>query len=148
MLLCRRLRFPMPRTWRCGRLLDVLGHHRGVLGRRGYALECAAAQVCREAGGRISTNVTMRDLDIPSPHGAVDGCRLEIIVDGLPLFDGAQLALDTTVVHRDGTAKRGASARDGAVLQDTRRRKEMTCPELNGAGGRASIVVLAAELGG
>ena len=58
-LLCRRLRFPIPlslRTFRCGRQLDSFGHHRaacqvaGVLGRRGFPLECAAAQVCREAG--------------------------------------------------------------------------------------------------
>ena len=40
-------------------LLDVFGHHRaacatvGVLGRRGFALESAAARVCREAGGRV-----------------------------------------------------------------------------------------------
>ena len=61
-LMTRRLRLPMPlssRSCRCGRLLDSLGHHRagcaeaGLLGRRGFALECSAAQVCREAGGRV-----------------------------------------------------------------------------------------------
>ena len=59
----------------------------------------------------------------------------------------AQLALDTTMVsplHRDGTAKRGTSFRGGAVLQEARR----TYPELNGARGRARLVVLAAEVGG
>ena len=93
----------------------------------------------------------MRDLDIPGPHAAMDGRRLEVIADGLPLFDGAQLALDTTMVsplHRDGTAKRGTSDRGGTVLQEARRRKERTYPELNGAGGRARLVVLAAEVGG
>ena len=58
-LMTRRLRLPMPlssRSCRCGRLLDSLGHHRagcveaGVLGRRGFALECSAAQVCRDEG--------------------------------------------------------------------------------------------------
>ena len=37
--------------------------------------------------------------------------RLEIVVDGLLLISGAQLAVDTTMVsplHRDGTARRGA----------------------------------------
>ena len=83
-------------------------------------------------------------------HAAMDGRRLEVIADGLPLFDGAQLALDTTMVsplHRDGTAKRGTSVRGGAVLQEARRRKERTYPELHGAGGRARLVVLAAEVG-
>ena len=118
-LLSRRLRLPMPlssRSCRCGRLLDSLGHHRagcaeaGVLGRRGFALECSAAQLCREAGGRVSTNVMMRDLDIPGPHAAMDGRRLEVIADGLPLFDGAQLALDTTMVsplHRERDREAG-----------------------------------------
>ena len=99
----------------------------------------------------MSTNVMMRDFDIPGPHAAVDGRRVEAIADGLPLFDGAQLALDTTMVsplHRDGTAKRGTSVRGGAVLQEARRRKERTYPELHGAGGRARLVVLAAEVGG
>ena len=70
--LCRRLRLPLPltsRNCRCGRRLDKFGHHRtafsraGVLGTRGYPLECAAAQVCREAGGRVTTNVLIRDLE-------------------------------------------------------------------------------------
>ena len=45
---------------RCGRQIDPFGHHRaacsraGVLGRRGYAVESAAARVCREAGARVT----------------------------------------------------------------------------------------------
>ena len=68
----------------------------------------SAAQ--RKAGGRVSTNVMMRDLDITCPHSAMDGRRCF----------GAQLAVDTTMVsslHRDGTAKRGTAIRGGAVLQ-------------------------------
>ncbi len=70
----------------------------------------------------------------PGPHAAMGGRRLEVIADGLPFVDGAQLALDTTMVsplHRDGTAKRGTSVRGGAVLQEARRRKERTYPELH-----------------
>ena len=58
------------RTCWCGRHLDCLGHHRascsrvGVLGRRGFALESAAARICVEAGARVSTNVFLRDLDL------------------------------------------------------------------------------------
>ena len=92
-LLLRRLWLPLPLascSCRCGRPLDVLGHHRaacsraGVLGSRNASLESAAARVCREAGGRVSTNVFLRDLDLPVAR--VDGRRLEVFVDGLPLF--------------------------------------------------------------
>ena len=71
-LLLRRLSLPLPptqRTCRCGRFLDSLGHHRAacatvaVLGRRGFALESAAARVCREAGARVTVNALLRDLE-------------------------------------------------------------------------------------
>ena len=106
--LLRRLQLPLPltvRACRCGLSLDVLGHHRaacahaGVLGKRGWALESVAARICREAGGRVTTNVLLRDLDLAFVGAAeADGRRLEIVVDGLPLFSGAQLAVDTTLV--------------------------------------------------
>ena len=35
----------------------------GVLGRRGFALESAAARVCREVGGRVRPNLLMREMD-------------------------------------------------------------------------------------
>ena len=37
----------------------------GVLGSRGFSLESAAARVCREAGAQVSTNLFVRDLDLP-----------------------------------------------------------------------------------
>ena len=58
------------RQCRCGRPLDACGHHRstcavaGVLGRRGYPLETAAAKVCRDAGARVRLNTMVRDLDL------------------------------------------------------------------------------------
>ena len=94
-LLLRRLWLSFPltsRTCRCGRPLDPRGHHRaacpraGVLGSRGFSVESAAARVCREAGARVSTNLFVRDLDLPvAPH---DARRLEVVADGLPLFGG------------------------------------------------------------
>ena len=60
--LLRRLWLPLPpssRNCRCGRLLDVFGHHRAACaedGRRSFALDLAAARVCREA--QISWFVT------------------------------------------------------------------------------------------
>ena len=89
------LRAILASTCRCGRQLDVFGHHRGFWGRRGFALECAAAQVCREAGARVATNVFVRDLDLGEFNG-LDGRRLEVIADGFPLWRGAQLAIDSS----------------------------------------------------
>ena len=159
LLLCRRLHLPLPlsmRTCRCGRQLDMFGHHRaacavaGVLGRRGFPLECAAVQICREAGARVTTNVHVRDMDL-AVFNNLDGRRLEVVADGLTLWHGAQLAIDTTLVsplHRDGSARARAADHNGAVLVQARRRKERTYPELSGEGGRARLVVLAAEVGG
>ena len=159
LFLCRRLHLPLPlshRTCRCGRQLDQFGHHRaacpeaGVLGKRGFPLECAAAQVCREGGARVSTNVFVRDMDL-AVHNGLDSRRLEVVADGLTLWRGAQLAIDTTMVsplRRDGTTRPRAANFDGAALEVARRRKEATYPELSGEGGRARLVVLAAEVGG
>ena len=80
---------------RCGQPFVSRGHHwgganAGVLGRRGFPLESCAARICREAGARVSQNIRVQDLDLlPVP---------EVVVDGLPLFHGAQLAIDTTMV--------------------------------------------------
>ena len=112
-------------------------------------MECAAAQVCREAGGRASTNVFVRDLDLAA-FNALDNRRVEVIADGLPLWHGAQLAIDTTLVsplRGDGSARGRAADHSGSALQ-ARRRKERTYPELAGDAGRARLVVLAAEVGG
>ena len=151
-LLQRRLRLPLPlsaRQCRCGRPLDTFGHHRaacaraGVLGRRGFAVESAGARICREAGGRVVANAMVRDFDLADPDPG-DRRRIEILADGLPLFGGAQLAVDTTLVsalHCDGSAH-------GAVLVAARRRKERTYPELANPRGSARLVVLAGEVGG
>ena len=76
--------WPLPRSLPCVRA--------GVLGKRG-SLESVATRICGEAGGRVSMNVFVRDLDLYLPNAA-DGRRL--VVDGLLLFGGAQSALDST----------------------------------------------------
>ena len=144
-LLQRRLALPLPlsnRTSRCGRPLDA--------GRRGFALESAAGRVCREAGERVATNQFVRDLDLGVPN-ANDDRRLEVVADGLPLFGGVQLAVDTTLVSAvrgDGEPVLGAAERDGVALRRARRRKEATYPELTRTGTRARLVVLGMEVGG
>ena len=152
LLLLRRLRLPLTlsaRWCRCGRPLDSLGHHQsacsraGVLGHRGHPMETVMTRICREAGARVRTNVMVRDLDLGA-FNRLDGRRLEIIADGLPLWRGAQLAVDTTLVSpikADGTARRHAARRNFIALEAARRAKERKHPELAGRGGRARLVV-------
>ena len=80
----------------------------------------------------------------------LDNRRLEVVPDGLPLFNGAQLAIDTTLVspiHGDGTPRRRTQDVNGVALQHARRNKEATCPELV-RRGRPRLVVLVGKLGG
>ena len=62
-----------------------------------YALESIPVRICREAGGLVYTNVFVCDLDLMGP-GVADGRRLEVVVNGLSLFGGSQIAVDTTLV--------------------------------------------------
>ena len=76
---------------------------------------------------------------------------LEVVADGLSLWQGAQLAIDTTMVsplRRDGSARPGAANANGVALAEARRRKEHAHLELSGEGGRARLVVLGVEVGG
>ena len=61
--------------------------------------------------------------------GVADRRRLVVVVDGLPLRGGSQLAVDTTMVcalHEDGTFRQHAAERDGVALQAANRRKVAT----------------------
>ena len=158
-LLLRRLGLLLPltaRNCRCGRPLDSCGQHRaacaraGVLGRRGFAVESAAGRICREAGRRVTMNIMVRDLDLEQLQGPA-GRRLEVVADGLPLFGGAQLAIDMTLVsalRSDGSVRRHAADFDGVALEAACRRRARTYPELVGPHCRARLVVLAVEVGG
>ena len=129
-------------------IIVQLAGTRGFRG-EGSGLSSQQARVCREAGARVRTNTFIRDMDL-GMHDTFDGRRLEVLADGLPLHGGAQLAIDTTMVsplHRNGVALRGAASRPGVALKLARRRKELTYPELASDGGRARLVVLAAEVG-
>ena len=90
---------------RCGGALDVCGDHHtacpGVLGPRGVPLERAAARVCREAGARVANNVLLREMNLDVPLAR----RIEVLANGLPLYQGAQVAVDTTLSI---TPERGA----------------------------------------
>ena len=85
--------FPSPCLPPMWRQLDMFGHYRaawvvaGVLGRRGFPLEYAAVQICREAGARVTTNVHVRDMDF-AVFNNLDGRRLEVVADGPTLGMG------------------------------------------------------------
>ena len=102
--LLRRLRLPLPlapRACACRRPLDVLGDHpaacatAGVLASRTIPLERALARVCREAGARVARNVRLADMNLDVP--VQDARRIEVVCNGLPLWHGEQLAVDSSV---------------------------------------------------
>lgn len=84
-----------------------------------------------------------------SATGTSDRCETDR--DGLPLFHGAQLAVDTTLVcalKRNGQPRPRAADYDGAACQAARKKKTRTYPELSREDVRARLVVLALEVGG
>ena len=158
LLLPRRLRLTLPldrRRCKCGGQLDALGDHRsacatvGKLARRAVPLERAWARVCREAGARVLENYFLRELSLEGLSDT-DGRRLEVVADNLPLWNGAQLGVDATLVspvRRNGTAYPRAAAEDGVRLTAARKRKEQKYPELLHTR-RCKLVVVAMEVGG
>ena len=61
-----------------------------------------------------------------------DDRRIEVIANGLPLWGGAQLAVDTTLVSpltRAGHLRMRGGQYRGTALRDARRNKERTYPE-------------------
>ena len=156
-LLLRRLRLPLPLTaafHRCRHRQDEFGDHlaacprSGVLRARGAPLERAAARVCREAGATVATNVLVRDLNVAPCRQ--DDRRIEVIANGLPLWGGVQVAVDTTLVSpltAAGEPRRESRRTAGAALRHARRAKERTYPELCNSG-RCRLVVLGIETGG
>ena len=157
-LLLRRLRLPLalcPRTCRCGRSLGPLGDHRaacatsGVLPTRALPLEHALARVCREAGARVARNVRVADMNIDVPVS--DARRIEVVCNGLPLWHGAQLAVDATLVSpltRKGQPQPAADAQPGVALaRAAQRKRRHTYPELLRAR-RCRLVVFGIETGG
>ena len=96
----------------------------------------------------MSTNVLVRDLNTGATRH--DERRIEVIANGLPLWNGSQLAVDTTLVSlltSTGQPRRHQGQCQGAALRLARRAKERTYPELLGHG-RSRLVVLGLEIGG
>ncbi len=65
-------------------------------------------------------NQLLRDLNVPIRPGAGNVKRIEVICNGLPLWGGAQLAVDTTLVSalgRDGQPRDGPGDDAGKALR-------------------------------
>ena len=86
----------------------------GRLRTRAVAPERTLARVCREAGAIVRTNVKLRDMNIAVR--ADDERCIEVVASGLPLFHGAQLAVDITLrcaLTSRGEPRTGAAREDG-----------------------------------
>ena len=73
-----------------------------------------------------------------------------MVANGVPLYRGAQMAVDTTLVspiRRNGQPHPRAAREAGVALEKARSRKEAVYPELLNAR-RCKLVVLAMEVGG
>ena len=95
-------------------------------------------------------NVFVRDVDLHD-FNRLDGRRLEVVVDVFPLWNGAQLATDTTMVspvRRDGTARAGTATTDVKALDIARSQQARKYSELSGEKGRERLVVRGTEVGG
>ena len=102
-----------------------------------------------KGGARVTTNTRLADLNIQTLSRA-DDRRIEVIANGLPMWGGSQLAVDTTLVSpltRSGEPRSRGGTYAGAALQDARRNKERTYPELL-QNRRCRLVVLGIEIGG
>ena len=98
--------------------------------------------VCREAGARVDMNIDVL---------VSDARRIEVVCNGLPLWHGAQLAVDATLVSpltRDGQPQPAADAQPGVALaRAAHRKRRHTYPELLRAR-RCRLVVFGIETGG
>ena len=63
-----------------------------MLGGRGWVVEHAVARICPEAGGRVTTNVLVKELDV-GPHGD-DARKLEVVADGSLMFQFLDTSCD------------------------------------------------------
>lgn len=157
-LLQRRLRAPLscgPSRCRCGLTLDPHGDHRaacattGVLRARAAPIERAVARICREAGARVAVNVPLSRMNLAVP--VTDARQIEVLANDLPLWHGAQLAVDVTLVSplgRTGQVRHASDANPGAaILAASQRKREHTYPEFSGSR-RCHLLILGLEVGG
>ena len=133
-LVFERLGLPLDVTearGECGGAVDLQGRHRaacprsGRLRTRAVGPERTLARVCREAGATVRWQAKLRDVNVTV--SANDEGAIEVLASGLPLFQGAQLAVDITirsVLTATGAAGPNTSHTVGAALLHARKEKE------------------------
>ena len=95
---------------------------------RGFALESAVARICREAGGRVAANLLVRNMDLGLPRAGDNRC-LEVVVDGLPLYGGAQL-LHSRAMESQGEEPQTVTAWPLQQLTETRKEHTLSWLDL------------------
>ena len=90
--------------------------------------------------------MNIMNIDVP----VSDDRRIEVVANGLPMWHGAQQAVDATIVSpvtRAGDAQPGADVHPGRAVDGARRKRHQTYPELVRAR-RCRLVVVGVEVGG
>ena len=88
--------------------------------------ERTLARICREAGATVRMNTKLRDMNVTVE--ANDERAIEVLATGLPLHQGAQLAVDITLrsaLTATGLATPGAAHIDGT--EPTKRGNAPNC---------------------
>ena len=112
-------------------------------------MERMLAQILREGGARVRFNQFVRDLNVPAVS-IQDQRRIEVIAEGLSLYRGKQIAIDTTLVSplsSEGAPRFQSNLYDAAAIQDAVRRKRQVYSDVF-AARRCHLLVAAIETGG
>ena len=108
--------------------------------------DAGSARICREAGGRVRTNVLVRAWICPNQGGGCTevGSRSGRSATSWGSSTSSEHHFGVRIV--DGTPRRNAALEDGVALKAAKRKKVRAYPEL--VNSRAQLVVLAVEVGG
>ena len=104
----------------------------GVLTSRAVPIERAIAWVCQEAGARVGRNVALSAMNLNVLIH--DSRRIEVVCNSLPLWHGAQLAVDAS---REGRPHPGTETQPGAAVRAAARCKRRLTLSLTAPGDAA-----------
>ena len=154
----RRLRLPLlcvrSRCEGCGQKLDKLGDHlsscmrSGRVQARAKPPERAWARVLREAGASVHEQHLLRNTTLPVDP--TDQRRMDLVVTGLPFYNGRLLFCDVTVrspLTGKGKPHPKAAAQAGAVLARAEKDKLKKYGDV-AASPLGELLVLGCETGG
>ena len=146
-IVLERLRLPLHVSdgWcDCGALTDNRGRHLAACPHSGrlrtstVAPEKTLIRICREAGATVCANDKPRDLNV-AVRGDDKRC-IEVVASGLPLYHGAQLAVDITMrsaITSSDEARPGVARVDGIVCINARADKEQKYADLRAMESRS-----------